>query len=158
MTAPAKTRLHGVLNHDAYSGLGCLALGAGALYTGGDWDNQSWLYPNILSSGLIAIGLVLLAKSLFVNRSDRLFTSSRALWDATWFVSGIVAYFVLLDFVGYLVATVIFIGGMSIALDSRHTVLRTCVKLLASAAGAWALYALFGAFLNVPLPTGLLWM
>ncbi|GAA3750195.1 tripartite tricarboxylate transporter TctB family protein [Salinactinospora qingdaonensis] len=146
--------IEGVLNYNLFSGLAFFLLGAGALQAGGSWGERAWLFPNVLSTGLIVVGAVLVVSALLKRGRQRMFPSWGAAVDAAWFIAAVVGYFVILGGLGYLVATITFMFAVSLVLGGRPTLLSLAIKLLSSAAGAMALYALFALLLNVPLPEG----
>lgn len=143
-------------NQDLRAGCGLVLFGAAALAAGGDWSERSWIFPNLLSAGLITIG-VLLAVIGLVKRGEPERGRSRATVDALIFIAAVVVYFVVLGLLGYIIATVLLAWGLAVWLGERRDVLSLTRKLIGCVVGVAVLQVLFGVLLNVPLPSGA-WM
>lgn len=145
------------LNHDFYAGVGFTVVGVGALIIGDGWSERSWVFPNLLSTCLLVCAAVLVVKAFVTGGRARMFASRRIVLDAVGFAGTMAAYLALMGVLGYLLATTLFIWGLSLALDKRGSVRSVLLKLVVSVVAVLALYALFGLFLNVPLPEGAWW-
>jgi hypothetical protein len=110
--------------------------------------------PVLISFGIIASGLTLLAGAL--RGTKTLVTPS---WPslAGWRHVGLLlvamaAAFLLLDELGFLIATTLFMAAMIYALGERSWRMLLIVPPLS----ALALYLVFAVWLRVPLPKGLI--
>ena len=142
-------------SQDLRAGVGLVVFGSGALAAGGDWTTRSWIFPSLLSAGLIIVGVLLIVIGV-VKRDEQKRQRSGSPVDALAFAAALIAYFAVLAILGYVVATVLLAWGLSVWLGARRDWLSLLRKLIGCVVGVVVLYVLFGVLLNVPLPSGVL--
>ena len=111
--------------------------------------------PLWLSFGLIAVGGILAAKGIWPGPLPK----AEVVWPGGigWRRNGIILgalaiSFLLLDLLGFLVTTALFVAAVAFGLGTRSWRILASVPLLT----AIVLYGVFAAWLRVPLPRGIL--
>lgn len=124
---------------------------------GGIGPQQSGFFPMIVGLGLIIFGLAFLVRTtvwpdpvLMEHVSEE---HREIHWVTLWLgVAGLVAYALLLDPLGYIIATFLFILALAWVTGSRHWIRDILVGILFPT----AVYFGFTELLGVRLPAGLL--
>lgn len=126
---------------------------------GGFGPQQPGFFPLIVGVGLMGFGLAFLVRATL--KPDRELLDQAALhhadthWRTLWTVIGsLVLYAVVLDPLGYIIATSIFFVGIAWIAGSRKLIRDIIIAILFSA----AVYFGFTELLGVRLPAGLLEM
>lgn len=143
---------------DYVTGLGGIAL-AGYLYTvtrgfaaeGGGLAKNPAYYPNLLLVILSSLSVLLIMSALFRREKPSFSVDRPALLNAALIFAMILVYILALQFLGFLVSTVVFVvGGVLIYGGSIKTALLTGIPVTAG------VYLVFHVLLKVVMPRGLL--
>lgn len=124
---------------------------------GGFGPQQPGFFPMIVGVGLMAFGLAFLIRATVRPDSDLVAKAAKEHADMHWrtlwiVIVGLVIYAVVLDPLGYIVATSIFFVATAWVAGSRKLLRDVIVAVLFSA----AVYFGFTELLGVRLPAGLL--
>lgn len=141
-------------NYDLLSGLALVLLGTFAYLQGPGWGPRAWVFPNLLSWLMVALGITLSIIGLRRRTRERLFDSWRSAVDVAWFSASVLAFFVLVPRLGYLLATWLFLSIQAIVLGGRRRLVVVVVTVLVAGAVAFGLHELFVGAFNVRLPEG----
>lgn len=113
-------------------------------------DVGASFFPVILSSLLIFLSLLLILTSI-KNKAVETRTAGKSEWKKVLFGMGFTfIYFVLLIYLGYVVATPIFLAGMMWVFNYRRIIHVIFWSLLITG----VIYVCFAMLLQVPLPNG----
>lgn len=142
------------LNYDLLSGLALVLIGAGAFFHGPGWGPRAWVFPNLVTWLMVALGTWLTIAGIRSRARERLFESWRAAVDVAWFSASVLVFFVLVPRMGYLLATWLFMSFQALILGGRRRFVPIVLTILVSGVVAFALYQLFSGAFNVRLPEG----
>ena len=111
--------------------------------------------PLLVSFGIVGTGLALLARTVRAGSAggEAVRWAPRAGWRRMAIMTGaLAACLLLLDVLGFIVVTTLFMAVMIFALGERSWRMLATVPVLSAA----ALYAVFAVWLRVPLPKGVI--
>lgn len=145
--------------NDRYLGLGCIILGIFAYMAASQWKVMVGAdpagpggIPKILSVGIAAIGIILIAGSFLMKNKQKekpLFTRKELMITVSLLAICLV-YILVLPYIGYLLATPLLIASILFSLGSRSAK----SILLISAITTLLLFLMFYSVLKVNLPLG----
>jgi hypothetical protein len=145
------------VNSDLWGGLFLLAFGAGGVLLAGGSNPNVWGFPRVLSVLLLLFGAGLLVKGLVRPDRREIVTARTAAGTVAPFMLGLVAYWVLLDRLGFIATTILLYATATWVLRRRFTLPAALLSLAVAAALTLAVYQLFANWLFVPLPVGSWW-
>lgn len=122
------------------------------------FPDQVGVYPKLISTIGIILGLILALKSAFSMKrapaaGDKRAFSIRTLLAVAATLFGTLTYIFLLQYLGYIIATVLFFIIFSYLFDSGS---RLVLYPLIGIAVMAMIYAIFSMALRIPLPQGVL--
>lgn len=142
-------RLESIPAQDGITGLFFAALGVVSIYWSTDYAGASGFYPRVLGAVLLALGLLLAARSY--RRSKQTSESRRMVDSPRHFltvVSIMAIYLLLIPMIGFYTSSLLVLLVLPIALGFKRAVpLGICTLLFIS-----ILYLLFSIVLQKPLP------
>lgn len=148
-------------NYDAYAGVFFLAVGAFAFLWGPGWGPRQWVFPNFVSTILMVQGTVLLIIGLFRTEREYVFETWKKGFDAFWFTASVLVFFMLIQRIGYLYATWLFVAAQVLILGNLHKREKVGVAIVGAVVGsgllAFALHRLFAGVFRLRLPRGEWW-
>jgi hypothetical protein len=155
-------------NTDVVAGLVAVAVGTVAFTYAGEWERATWRFPIAVSIVLLALGVGLLLKGLFLVATKPEAATPAVpglppeqlrlqVFDVTVVSVSSVAYLWLLGRMGFLVTALVIVSFL-MAFLSREQLTKTWWKVpLVSGGIISTLYYLFGGVLNVPFQSGRWW-
>lgn len=146
----------GLLNRDLVTGLAAIALGTLTYFTSPGWDERAWFFPNTIATGLIVVGALLLGSAAMRRRREAVLGTRMEILDAGWFAGSLLVYLYLVEAIGYLYATWVFVFVESLVLGKRTRWRTVPIVFVLAGLGAGFITYLFGEAFNVPLPEGAL--
>lgn len=141
-------------NTDLVGGVLLALFGAVGLLQAQGGTYQVWIFPRVLSALLVVLGLGLLVKGLVAADRRGVLDRRAALVAVLPFVLGLLAYYFLLSRLGFLVTTVLFYGGGTLALRGRFGIRAVVVSFVWATVLALLLWQVFKGVFYIPLPTG----
>lgn len=109
--------------------------------------------PLLIAFGIVATGVVLTVAAVRGRTIAEISWASSAGWLRVWLmVAALTVAFLLLELLGFLVVTTLFMAVMIFCLGERSWRVLVTVPPLS----AFALYAVFAIWLRVPLPQGVI--
>lgn len=145
--------------NDRYLGLGCVILGVFAYMAASQWKVMVGSdpagpggIPKILSVGIAVIGVILIAGSYLMKnqQKDKPLFTRKELMIAVSLTAICLVYILVLPYIGYLLATPLFIASILLSLGSR----KAKSILLISVIATLVLFLMFYSVLKVNLPLG----
>jgi Tripartite tricarboxylate transporter TctB family len=156
MSSPESPGVGGLLNHDLFAGLAAIALGTLTYFTSPGWDDDAWVFPNAIATGLIVVGALLLGSAAMHRRRENVLGTRLEVWDAAWFAGSLLVYLYFVEAIGYLYATWAFIVVESLVLTTSRRWRNVAIAIALAGLGAGFITYLFSEVFNVPLPDGAL--
>ncbi len=129
------------------------------LWQTGDYRPAAALFPRIVCIVVIALSLYQLGENAWTyfkgaapkkKKKEVEEVSAGIAWY--WIFLTIVAYFVLIEVLGFIVATAIYMVGFPVFMGYRRWVIILIVMVLLTASVGYS----FGTILHVPLPQGMI--
>ena len=130
----------------AGAALGWHALNRHAQLARVDWALSPYLFPLLVSMGLFILGILLMQEGMKPQHQS---TKQPLHWPTVVMTIGCaLCYFLLMPFLGFALATALFLLAMLLFLGERRVLMLILLPLVFSA----VLYTLFGKLLHVMLP------
>ena len=134
-----------------------MAIFAAALAGTGEFPETVAIYPRLICWAGLFFGAIQIARSALALRagaaSEKKGGGMRAFWVVVLTLGGALVYIVSLEYVGYAVATALFIMIFAYLFDNSA---RLFWYPLVACAVTGSIWLLFAKALHIPLPTGML--
>ena len=126
--------------------LGWHALNRHAQLAQVEWALSPYLFPLLVALGLFVLGILLMKEGMKPQHQT---TKQPLHWLTVWLtIICALCYFLLMPFLGFALATALFLLAMLLFLGERRVLMLVFLPLMFSA----VLYVLFGKLLHVMLP------